>query len=77
MTVSPIPLPDLLRIADDQDSLVHPRSIIHFLYPPLEHWMPHEPLEKHVIPVMQQVQFQGGRHGRCLWIEKCRTYRQS
>jgi hypothetical protein len=51
MAVSPVPLPDVLCIADDQHTLLHPRSIIYLLYPPLEHGMSHEPLEVHVKPV--------------------------
>jgi hypothetical protein len=64
MTVSPIPLPDALCIASDQHTLLHPWAIIHLLYPPLEHGMPHEPLEVHVKPVTSHnhVQYQERYH---------------
>ena len=51
MTVLPIPLPNVLRIADDHDIILHPRPITRLLYPPREHGMSHEPLEVHVKPV--------------------------
>ena len=59
MTVSPVPFPDAPWIADDQHTLSHPCSIIHLLYPPLEHGMSHEPLEVHVKPVTQSCSVSG------------------
>ena len=53
MTVSPIPLPDVLWTANNQHVLLHPCPIIYLLYPPLEHGMPHTPLEVRVHPDTQ------------------------
>lgn len=53
MTVTPIPLEDFLWITVDPHPLLHPRPIIHRLYPPLEYRMSHEPLEIRVKPAMQ------------------------
>ena len=51
MTVSAIPVPDLPVIADDQYIPLHPCSIVHLLYPPLEYGMSHEPFEMQIKPV--------------------------
>ena len=52
VTVPPVPLGKLPRIADDDDILLHPCPVIDLLYPPREHRVSHQPLEVHIIPIM-------------------------